>query len=136
MYCCNILSGIGSVQGSLVCSGRIIRRRLLSIKNRFKSRHVRFTSRIVATAIKSLSRYCSSSYFRWSRTDPCYTKRVLSVCGRVESMAVTNNNFITSHCTRQRTRCSPCGIAVTQLHHKANSAYTAGEWGVRAEYGD
>ena len=38
---------------------------------------------------------------------------------------------LTNRCSRQCTRCLPCGFAVAQIYHKANAAYIAAERGVR-----
>ena len=38
---------------------------------------------------------------------------------------------LTRSSSRQCTRCLPCGLAVAQLYHKANTAYIATELGVR-----
>ena len=42
----------------------------------------------------------------------------------------TSENGITNRCSRQCTRCLSCGLAVAQLYHKPNTAYTAAERGV------
>ena len=41
---------------------------------------------------------------------------------------------ITRRCSRQCTRCPPCGVAVAPLYHKAATAYTAAKRGVRSVF--
>ena len=37
--------------------------------------------------------------------------------------------MVSNRCSRQCTRCLSCGLAVAQLYHKPNTAYTAAERG-------
>ena len=90
-----------------------------------------FRATNVAWRRKNILEYSSGVdvfwFAHWSTVlvlSPVYWKRYL---GRVlwpSSMGAKHvrNDNLTNSCTRQFTRCSPCGVAVAPLYHKTNSA--------------